>query len=200
MALLGPERGQPGAGIFVTRKGVNTGRKRGGNSGHTICPPWLAIFGRLFLHIFWKPPKNVTYIVRECGGGTENLWTEKTVKHYKNRGFKTVLSWEWAWGAKKKKQAEPKRGFCTKIPPTQTTSYSGTLCKRVFWCFWGFPKKRPETSRNHYKNSGFGEISVTVSKGVFERDDSRGDLVPEAGGFGLAKPLSSHQWFGPEFP
>ena len=90
---------------------------------------------------------------------------------------------------------KPKRRFCTKNTPTKTTSDSGTLCKMVFWCFWGFPIKRPQNSRNHYKNSGFGEISVTVSKGVFGRDDWEGDLVPEPGGFGLAKPFRFNQSF-----
>ena len=180
------------------KKTVNTGGKRGGNPGHTICPPWGAIFLRVFGAKISKTPKFALNIVRGWFGETENSEPKKTGKHYKNRGFRTVLRSEWAKRANLKLEKK-KKEICTKKAPSKTTSDSSTLCKMVFSCFWGIPVKRPQNARKHYKNSGFVLFSVTVSKGVFGRNGWGGNLVPGPGGSGSEKPLglrkSNFQFF-----
>ena len=120
-------------------------------------------------------------------------------KHYKNRGFKTVLSWELGKGAKKKLDKNQKGYFVQKTPPKKKAC-SGTVCKMAFWCFWGFPKKRPQKARNHYKNSGFVLFSVTVFKAIFGENGRGGDLVPGPGGIWSRKTPSFAQVVFPTIP
>ena len=98
------------------QKTVNTGGKRGGNPGHTICPPCFAIFLRVFGAKISKTPKFDLNIVRGWFGETENSEPKKTGKHYKNRGFRTVLRSEWAKRDKLKLDKKKKGNLYKKSP------------------------------------------------------------------------------------
>ena len=153
-----------------------------------FAPRGGLFFGAFLRPKFPKPPKIDVNMVRGVVRGDGKFWTEKKAgKHYENRGFRTVLRSEWAKRAKLK--LDKKKEICTKKAPSKTTSDSSTLCMMVFSCFWGIPESRPEKARKHYKISGFGEISVTVSKGVFGTNGWGGNLVPGPGGSGSVKPL-----------
>ena len=163
---------------------------RRGSGPHYLPPVFRYFFARFWGQNFKKPEICSRYregVVR----GDGKCWTPKTGKHYKNRGFSTVLRSEWEKRANLK--LEKKKEICTKKAPSKTTSDSSTLCKMVLPCFWGIPEERTQNARKHYKNSGFVLFSVTVSKGVFGRNGWGGDLVPGPGGSGRGKPLSTRK-------
>ena len=64
-----------------------------------------------------KTPKFALNIVRGWFGETENAESQKTGKHYKNRGFRTVLRSEWAKRANLK--LEKKKGNLYKKSPLE---------------------------------------------------------------------------------
>ena len=109
------------------KKTVNTGRKRGGNSGHPICPRVSYFFPRLRRN-FEKGSIEVNKnVVRGRFGQTEILKTQKEQKHYKTRGFKSLCRPKWRKGGNKKTTSQKKKVNCTKIPPSKPTSDSKTV-------------------------------------------------------------------------
>ena len=65
-------------------------------------------------------------------------------KHYKNRGFKTVLSWELGKGAKKKLDKNQKGYFVQKNPPKKKRRVVAPSARWLFGVFGASPKKGPK--------------------------------------------------------
>ena len=109
----------------------------------------------LFLCAFWGPkfpkPRNLIYlIVRGWFGETENSEPKKTGKHYKNRGFRTVLRSEWAKRANLK--LDKKKGnLYKKKPPRKRHRVVALSARWFFRVFEAFPKKGPKMHENTIK-------------------------------------------------
>ena len=105
-----------GKDIFGQKKCLNTGRKRGGNSGHTICSPCLSIFLRIFEA---KIRKRLQVSKKSSKGASAHriFQTQRGLKHYKNRGFKRIQLPKWRKVGHKNYKAKTTKANCTKIPP-----------------------------------------------------------------------------------
>ena len=133
------------------KKTANTGGKRGGKSGRTICSQCFAIFFRVFEAKIRKRLEVSKKVVRGRLGQTEFFKIESALKHYKYRGFKTFHVPKWRKVGHENYKPQKKRKKYKNHPLQLDLKYfhCPDVSVRALWAGAGFP-------RNHYKNSGFG--------------------------------------------
>ena len=161
----------------------------------------VLFFGAFLGPIFQKPKIHWKYRPGVIRGNRKKISEPtKTGKHHRNRDFKTVLRFEWAKRAKQKLDQKKREKMWQKSPPRKRPRIVGLSARCVFRIFGASRKKRPGKARNHYKNNGFGEIWVTVWKGVFGTEGWGGNLDPAPGGSGRKKTQFWRKLFWHGFP